>query len=234
VEGATVDLNGHTVFCDPDPAGIQPTGVALGGTAAELRDGVVRGCDPGVLLNAPGGHVVENVIVVDSGHACFEVGSESPGNRLRGNVALRSGGDGFSVGGDGSILEGNIAIENESNGFFTSVGDGKHKFTRNFSVLNETNGFLITRARNKLGFNAAHRIGGQGFEVNGSRQRPSNSLAVDNGGGGIAGNGTGCSFVKNSSLANPAYDLHDSHVDCDENQWRDNLFGAATPAAWIE
>jgi parallel beta-helix repeat protein len=138
-----LDLKGQQITCD----GTVPTavGIDISGTGAVVRNGVVTGCQTGVLIE-----------------------SGASKNKVLNVVSQSNTGDGFIVAGDSNVLLNNSAINNGGDG--TALGDDGFEVDGNTNTLefntatgNSTEGFLATGTSNKLVQNDADHSGYDGF-----------------------------------------------------------------------
>jgi parallel beta-helix repeat protein len=217
---AVLDLGGHRITCDS----FRDDGVRLSGSGATLKNGQVNLCGNGVVLGAPGRHVVKNVVSTRSANNAFTVTSD--GNRLENNVADTTGVTGFNLSAASrNTLVGNLATRTETfSGFSATAGSNENRFQDNVAAANASGGFLVSDDGNKLVGNTAIGNGDEGFAIDGEANSVKDNRAVSNV-IGIDGDGVNNLIERNTALDNLALDLADG-VSC-ENAWRRNVFGTS-------
>jgi parallel beta-helix repeat protein len=190
VDSASLDLNGHVVFCEDTDADGVPDGIELWGKGARVKNGFVFGCHDGVHVVGQGKSTVENVGAYLNREDGFHV--DSARNTLDSNVAFGNGEEGFILHSDNNRLNNNSAIGNAQDGFDIDEGLGKNKLVGNSAQSNGDEGFDIDTESNRLNKNSASHNGGNGVE--------------------LAGNGN---IVSKNVLD---HNLAGIHVDTDNNQ----------------
>jgi parallel beta-helix repeat protein len=171
----TLDMKGHSITC----SGSLMVGLALGGSNATIKDGVVTNCTDGVILGGSGHHDVQSLVVTtdepfsdvgDKGGIAFLVASDQ--NKLNQNVArnttsqvatLIQNGIGYKVEGNKNQLQSNAAAN--SNSGFLVLGSG-NKLSRN-TTGDCLGGFGVSGSSNHLSANVAARSSATGFELKG-------------------------------------------------------------------
>ncbi len=217
---AVLDLDGHTVTCSSGD------GIHLVGRGAKLRNGVVEGCNDGIVLMGEGLHSVEGMLSKDNAVDGFSVERGSDKNRLDRNAAAGNGDDGFQFFGVQNMLTNNIASNNFF-GFFTPLpGSSKHILRENTAASNIDVGFLIPASGTEFRKNVAQRNGRWGFLISSDGSNVIRNQAFDNEGVGIEMGGDNSKLERNSAMGNGNFDLVD-YEDCSNNIWKRNIFGSA-------
>lgn len=225
VEGpATLDLNGFTVSCSTTST----FGIVLTEKSAKLLNGVVRNCNFGVILAGVGSHRVEQVLSTDNSNTGFYVDSGSDKNELDGNAATGNGGVGFGIAGANAKLINNTSTGNEVGFFNFNTNDGQ--LQHNTAAANNEWGFGLDGNGIKVDKNVAQQNGGEGFAIGGSNSTVTSNQAFDNGREGINNFAIDSKFLKNTALGNGSDDIVEENADCDNNQWKNNVFGSANRA----
>jgi len=223
---AIVDLGGHTVSCDTGVVGFQ-IGIKIVGKGAALRNGRVTDCGWGVVVLGGGGHQITKVFS-ERNAAGFYVGSAHNSLRDNGTVGVPGFSDGFFVQGDSNVLTGNMATGWER-GFFVAAGctfvcgTGSHNSLSRNTATGNTNGFaLFSASNNTLTSNQAFGNG------TGPACCPEGGIHVDSDStrNSISGNVA----LGNVPLGSGASDLSDNTVNCDKNNWTNNVFGTSDQA----
>jgi parallel beta-helix repeat protein len=250
LDGAHLNLNGHTLTCGP---GLSPIGIQLKGQRASVVNGTVLECDRGVVLGGSGKHRVSRIeYATASPGTCQAFVVKTDGNRLVRNSA--TGCDGcFEISGDGNWLIYNFAYDGPGVGFWLfHSGENNHLF-HNIAVSHYAEGFLISGENNNLiGNEAVDTLfeNGAGFEIGGAGNRLWRNRSSDNGGDGLKlfsasnrlmGNvakdnqksgiivyGTDNIIIRNKAFGNGNgvnfFDLNDDNLNCDNNIWNKNKF----------
>ena len=226
----SLDLNGFKVTCTSS----SQDGILVEGTGAKLLDGVVTACDVAVSLSGSK-HTVERVVAQASDGSGFvnyapksrftnntSVGNDGEGFsnrnaaskcRFTGNTATGNDRFGFANGGAGSTFSNNTASGNGLGGFvngFTARGNNFNTFSKNTATGNQGDGFRNLSNGNKFSGNASMANGGSGFR---------NWVQA-----------SGNTFKGNVALGNQDTDLKDDNADCDDNTWKNKLFGTSDAA----
>jgi parallel beta-helix repeat protein len=253
LDGAHLNLNDHSLVCDP---GLSATvGILLKGERTSVENGNIFDCDRGVVLEGAGEHSVSKIEYANSNPGtCVAFDVRSDRNRLFRNSAAACDGC-FEVSGDRNWLIRNFVYDGPGVGFwFFQTANNNHIF-HNIAVNQYAQGFLIQGDENNLLMNKA--VGtlwenGAGFEIAGSgnrlwRNRATNNdgygfdvfstgtnnrllenIAEDNQNTGITVPGTNNVIIRNKAFGNgdgfDSFDLSDGNLDCDNNTWRRNRF----------
>src|SRR4051812_21430127 len=144
---ASLDLSGHTVFCEDHDADGVPNGIELWGRGAQVRSGWVVGCNIGVLLVGKGKHSVEEVNAYWNWDDGFHV--DSPKNTLDSNNAYFNGDDGFRADSDHNRFNNNGSFGNGDQGFIMNEGLGQNQLTGNWAAWNVEEGFDLDNDGNR-------------------------------------------------------------------------------------
>lgn len=162
----TLNLNGFSVQCaDRNEDGRAPSaGIAVRGSGAQVRNGLVSGCGVGVKVAGSGNHTVRDVPVLFSGSDGVRV--ESDRNLITNTFALFGGESGYAVEGQLNVLSSNGATGNPL-GFV--VGE-RNVLERNLAIDSELIGFVVAGTGSALVENRALR-GPIGFAVLGQSNR---------------------------------------------------------------
>lgn len=198
LQGATLDLDGHTVACANKGWGIRVVG-------ATLLNGTVRGCQVGV---RPWESVVKHLRLTENTVGVLIAQESNGGNLIIGNVATH-GSTGFfeqeevirastfvdNVAADNdfagflfwasprSVLIGNVAARNGGDGFAVwQVG----QMSGNVARKNGGAGFRGVIFGEGLVGNVAKKNKGAGFALRSSSNRISDNVATANGGDGFS------------------------------------------------
>jgi hypothetical protein len=284
IEGATLNLNGHSVACANKGWGIQVIN-------ATLRHGTIRGCkiaviaggsvvkhltlaknDIGVAITGEwfgGDNLIANILVkkggagfyveeaynntfIDNivkdttGSAAFDI-SESWGDTLTGNVAIRNG-KGFMINGGVRLignraegnglgfqietaleLTGNIARDNIGVGFLVGP-QGLGIASHNLAIGNGDDGFQIRIDHFKVDDDADNLVDPPPVTV-------TNNYAIANRGKGlhvlpewgVELDTPQTTISGNTAIGNLGGDLADDTA-CHWTTWQNNRFGTASPA----
>ena len=232
IGGATLNLNGHTVSCDPrytGPFAQKPWGIVT--SQSTVKNGTVRGCGFGII---PSRSVVKGMTLVDndigvqlrrkytSGNNLifgnkainnrlgFEM-EESKRETLIDNIAQENAVGFFAILSD-VVLIGNVALRNQSVGFWTRDSSSA-RLAGNRAEQNDV-GFWIEGVGEITGNIAKNNIGA-GFVVDGHYSatrldRMHDNVARGNGGDGFrlhVSNGAG-TLSGNHAINNRGYGLH--------------------------
>ena len=197
LQGATLDLNGHTVACANKGWGIRVVG-------ATLLNGTVRGCHAGV---KPWESVVKDLMLIENTVGVLIAQESMGGNLIIGNVATH-GNSGFLEEDEirrPSTFVDNVAADNDFAGFLF-WSSPRSVLTGNVAVRNGGDGFNVRQAgqtsgnvarkNGGAGFrgvifgglvgNVAKRNKGAGFDLHASGNRVSDNVARANGGDGFS------------------------------------------------
>ncbi len=241
---ATFDLKGHTITSSPL---IWPL-IRVEGKHAKIRNGRLKDCAVCILVGGDGAHKIRHMevqvgssdgIIVESNHnriignrvttADFAFSVRGHGNLLLRNTANNNHGDGFVISGVNQQLIRNRAKDNINHGI--SVSGSHHKLIGN----KVTGSFLPSRAIDIWGDhhlligNISIGNTGNGFFVAGEGHLLMGNKSKTNGDSGIMINAVDSKMIQNRAFDNgdgvSTFDLYDSHQDCDNNSWINNLFG---------
>lgn len=183
VDGAVLDLNGHTFFCaDTDGDGAVPDGVVLFGRKAVVRNGTVRGCDDNVFLAGKGKHLVENVTTTQAIEDGLYVQPNSNKSRIMGTVAIANGDDGFELRGNRNRIESSRAEANAEDGIDVAGAAGSY-LASNTVVDNADAGIDLDGVATKVFTNTVSGSGGYGIEITGRRHKIVGNSVSGSGGG---------------------------------------------------
>jgi len=204
----SLDLNGFKVTCTSS----SQDGILVEGTGAKLLDGVVTACDVAVSLSGSK-HTVERVVAQASDGSGFV--NYAPKSRFTNNTSVGNDGEGFSNRNAASKcrFSNNTASGNGLGGFvngFTARGNNFNTFSKNTATGNQGDGFRNLSNGNKFSGNASMANGGSGFR---------NWVQA-----------SGNTFKGNVALGNQDTDLKDDNADCDDNTWKNKLFGTSDAA----
>lgn len=185
VSGGVLDLRKHTLICAPDEKGNIGTGIVVMGSGATVRNGKIKNCNIGVLVEGDGGHRLEHLTVTSPGldDGDYGIRVTSDNNVLVGNLVTKSPGEGFRVEGDFNLLKHNNALKNGDHGF--QAQGSNNTFLWNKAEENEGDGFRSRDGSDNRFFrNVANDNGDSGFRI-----RASNNLIIGN---NIKGNALPC------------------------------------------
>src|SRR5215510_505852 len=120
IHSASLDLNGHVVFCEDQDADGVPNGIELWGKGSRVKNGFVVGCKIGVLVAGQGKSTVEEV----GAYFNWEDGIhlDSWRNTIESNVAFGNGQDGFHIDTSNNRLKNNQAVSNGDAGYDIDAG----------------------------------------------------------------------------------------------------------------
>ena len=232
-DNVTIDLNGHTIdgnatddVVDVEEAGIDNTGKHTG---IVVKNGTLRDFESGAFADNGGGGRFEDVDALDNGRGL--VLFSSPGNSwsVRRSTAGGNAGDGFVVGGPGSVV-GNRSTGNGANGFRLNTRNGAVR--GNAAISNAEDGFNLSvplpasvRGNRAIGngddgfdsfispavelvSNVARSNRSDGFEVGNVGHTFVGNRAEGNSGNGFyAFSGRGHRFIENAAVGNGANGL---------------------------
>jgi parallel beta-helix repeat protein len=170
--GATLDMRGFTVSCDPT-SGI--TGILLQGPNAVVKNGVVTGCGNG--FGSEGGNNTLTRNLAHENVQGFEVSDNH--NKLTHNSAVNNGTHGFDIEGDTNTLNKNFADGNLNQGFH--ISGISNTLSQNRAVDNADEGFGIVSVFNTLTHNTATSNGNNGFDIESSTNILKHNTATVNG-----------------------------------------------------
>ena len=180
---ATLDLNGHPVFCDDwTNDGVLPDGIVLQGERARVKNGNVEGCHNGVVVEGEGRHRVEKIESNHNEAIGFYVTTDR--NRLDKNMALFNTRAGVEVTGSRNTLTKNLSRANGVSGHHVygqgyHLRGGRNTLKQNDAFDNRATGFLVQGERHTLVQNTARR-NYYGFRVSGERQTLRKNRATHN------------------------------------------------------
>jgi parallel beta-helix repeat protein len=150
VTGGILDLRNHTLICAPDEKGNIGTGILVMESGATVRNGKIKNCTLGVLVEGDGNHRLEHLTVtsprLDDGEYGIQVTSNY--NVLDHNIVIHVPDVGIRLdsGASYNVVKYNKAIKNGSHGF--EVQDGQNNyFLWNEARRNDEEGFR-SRERN--------------------------------------------------------------------------------------
>jgi hypothetical protein len=206
VDGAQLDLQGHTLLVD--------AGVLLSGSSTVLRNGRIEiGRGGGVPVGGPvgavamdgGGHRLEGLVVINGGGAAIVL--ESSGNLVQDCTLVGDQGVGGS--GDGNVIR-RVSVPGAMEGFHI-IGSG-NVLVRNVTV--ETYGIIIEGDDNAVVGNIVQDHRGRGIEVSGQGNRlVANTVA---------------------SEVDGATDVLDDSGGCTANTWLLNTYETVDPACLLD
>jgi parallel beta-helix repeat protein len=172
VEGpVVVNLQGQTIDCHSDPRALSGTGIVVTGVRAHIRNGTVKDCKTGVLVQGDGGHRLRWLTVTASQNASggdqgFVV--ESDGNLLVRNTVHDFPGEGYRVSGNANVLWRNRATDDGNTGFQIRPGSN-NKLVGNQSKRNAGDGFRSRDGgNNDIWRNIAYRNQDAGIQLRNS------------------------------------------------------------------
>jgi hypothetical protein len=172
LDGATLDLNGHTFFCaDTDGDGRVPDGIVLFARGSVLRNGTVRGCDDNVFLAGKGKHRVENVTTTLAVEDGFYIQPKSNKSVITGVVSTANGDDGFETRGSRNRFESSTASDNAEDGFDIVKGGARNQIVGCTSSGNIDAGIDVDGARTQILNSTVTGSGGFGLEIGSRRNR---------------------------------------------------------------
>ena len=240
---ATLDLRGHTVDCAELTTHV---GIAVEGEKATIKNGTVTGCSTGVTIGGTGRHRIVGITTIKNRDDGFENLEDSDSNTYLSNIAQDNndpadpGGahDGFEIRpSNNHRLYLNIS-QNNGEGF--DVGGSRHLLSGNIAKGNLTGeGFFLGGENHKATHNIASHNGQDGFHVNGGGNTLRRNMAIGNEESGILVDGGAENNILKKNVAqgngkqNGGFDLEDKNPNCDNNQWRWNVFGTANPVTCI-
>jgi parallel beta-helix repeat protein len=218
VDGITLDLDGHTIYGDPDTG---TNGILVTGDDAVLRNGVIREFDRGIdaqsnprsfanihtLYNSNVGIRIEGNSVDRPSTTLRDVSASHGGGgiALRGlNFVVRNAtiadnvGDGMSTTEVGSMRLTNSDAHSNASGFVLDDVTTA-SVAGNRATGNNSNGFVLAASASRSAFsnNTASSNGGDGFNAAGDGITFSRNTATDNGESGIDATGANNRFVGN-------------------------------------
>jgi copper-binding protein NosD len=219
----TVDLNGHALRCT-DFAG----GVEVSGTSAQVFNGSIIGCEPGV--EAIGStHQFSFLVVQGYVAAGFDIESTDSyygHNLVTTSRAAHPDAIGFFVIGTGNTLSQNSAAGNEA-GFWD--GGTKSTYIANFARGNYFGFFargLKTSKQSLLKKNTATK-NAVGIGWYGSTARMTKNTVTKNTIVGLGLFADGKSLVSGNTVKENLGDLYDTTPGCGSNVWQSNSFTIA-------
>jgi Periplasmic copper-binding protein (NosD) len=242
VDGGSLDLGRFTVVCDHE--GPPSVGIVLKGQRAHLRGGAVTGCELGIHVAGSGRHTVRDVTVSASNQGVL-IGDESDRNRFLRNNVLRGTADAaVQVNGNSNELRFNNIAGSEDQGFEINgsdnriedntiggvgegiqlTGEGNH-VTRNRIIGTLERGVEVRAGAHVIAFNLIADGGTDGIALVAEAQgnHVTHNAVYRNGDAGIEVNAFDNRIERNRVLLNEV-DLQDRTADCDNNQWRGNVF----------
>jgi parallel beta-helix repeat protein len=218
-DGAILDLQGHIVACQCGPGAIAIRCIILTGAGAQLLNGAVQGegaCEDSITLEGTGGHTVRNVTSTRAELSAVNrnIIVLSDQNQLI-NVMAESGDHAaFHILGNHNRLIDNIA----------------RCFNLVFAACVEVDGtenLLIENFATSTFISGTNR---GGFGIRGNNNVLRGNRAIGNEGLGMVVVGTGNRLTRNTALNNST-DLVDTHEDCDNNLWQQNVFRTSRAGA---
>jgi hypothetical protein len=174
VNGASLDLGGHTVMC----TSTERNGIELIGQGGRLKNGKVTGCANGVVLAGIGKHVVQSMVV--DGNVAHGFRLTSPNNTLESSTTQLNGGDGVHITTATNRLNNNTALWNTQDGFDINSGAGQNQLLGNVASYNGKRGFQIATDKNRLSNNTAGWNLQSGFNLVGNNNILSLNASHDN------------------------------------------------------
>ena len=174
VDGATLDLNGHSVIGHSGINCIEVTG------GATLKNGTVMNCKEGIIVGGDRNKVI-GMIASNNDRRGFRIISGNE-NRLYKCSARENGRKGFTIeAGEYNFLEKCSAEENGQEGFSIEPGD-YNRLEKCSATNNGRQGFRIEGEFNKIIKSEAKANCRDGIEVNaGNNNLVVNNLVEDNG-----------------------------------------------------
>lgn len=248
--GSLLNMNGFTVDCVERGR----DGIQVKGSAAILQNGTVTNCRLGVEVTGDGRHIVTKVTARGNRFWGFAILSND--NKLSYNTSAdTTEGLGFQLLflGNRNTLKGNLARENNGDGFFAH-SKNDNSFIKNRAISNIGKGFSISGNRNDFRKNLAKDNGNgsfdAGFNLEGNNVKVLWNKSVRNSGAGfliqfgssrvtVLGNiakknkeqgirvsqGAIDNTLKgNVAVRNKGNDLSDGNPHCDNNKWKWNWF----------
>ena len=223
----TFDMKGHTVTCLLFNTN---DGLRLEGKKAQVKNGEIRSCRTGMIVDGTGQHRVENLVVQNSaqrgivitstknvlkaitsqnnGQDGFDISEAGKGNTITDSQAIDNGGHGFAVGSvlfPGSIdskvvLKDNLAHNNDESGFW--VLGNQHRLDGNTATGNGDHGIAIHEDRNTIKKNTATGNNAVGINISGVKNIVTDNTAIDNTSHGFLFSGFQHKAQRNTSHAN--------------------------------
>jgi hypothetical protein len=241
VDGGSLVLGRFTVVCDHEE-GAPSVGIVLEGQAAHLRGGAVTGCVLAIRVAGSGRHTIRDVTASASNQGVF---IESDRNRLLHSDILRGRDDAaVQINGNNNELRFNNIAGSDDQGFEVNGSDNR---IEDNAIGGVAEGIQLMGDRNRVTRNRIIGATDRGVEVRAGGHVIAFNLVADGGADGIAllddGNGNDVHgnavygnadegvevatfdnrIERNRVLLN-GVDLQDTTADCDNNQWRDNVF----------
>jgi len=189
VTGGILNLRKHTLSCAADEGGNIGTGILVTGSGATVRNGKIKNCTLGVLVEGDGSHHLEHLTVtspgLDEGQYGIQVTSNY--NILTHNIVRRVPDVGIRLdsGASFNVVKYNKAIKNGSHGF--EVQDGQNNyFLWNEAKQNKEEGFRSRERnapadRNSFVRNTAEDNGDDGFRIRAAENLVIGNIAIGNG-----------------------------------------------------
>ncbi len=224
---AVLDLNGKEVHCiDPNENGIE-----IEGWFATVKNGLITGCEEGVVVGGYGYHRVLGLEITRSALNLTGIVVNSNRNRIVDNNVHDNDSTGIFVIGSYNLLKRNRSDGNDGHGF--QVSGNRNYLLDNTADGNRDDGFLISGNNHFFWHNSANGNTIFGFSISGDF----NVFLLNSAIGNLSGfrNNFGANdntYKFNTALDNDT-DLVDAIADCDNNVWENNTFVTSDPAACI-
>jgi len=202
----TLDLRGHSIIGNANLDGI-----LVDGEKAKIRNGTVKDCFNGVVLEGEGHHKVFKMKAVDNEEWGFAVNSDY--NRLTVNTASDNGDNGFYFIGNNNWFVKNRAENNGDEGFYGPSESGQNKIYMNRAIGNLQDGIQVVGNENRVIHNLAkengydtdgkvYKGGYDGFEIDGDRNFVYKNRSFNNSLSGFEVDGRENKILKNRAKQN--------------------------------
>lgn len=245
--GATLDLDGHAVFCaDMDADTSLPDGIRMTGAKAIVRGGGVVGCRVGLAVAGEGRHSIEQV-TTESNATGMRVETASVRNRIEACASVDNAGDGFLFEGDRTSVTDSFASGNTI-GFRVQSSRNRLKNSHSTEHLS---GIDVDGADNKLSLvTSSHndyglRCRGEGcrivefgaventveaLSIESSAKVKSSAFSSNQVGIHVYASAAQVKIVGNNSSLNDGFDMVDDVAGCGAHVWQNNVFGSSNDA----
>jgi hypothetical protein len=225
LDGGTLQMRGYTYSCKEGVA--FDNGFRVQGRSSRVLDGIIEDCLIPLFVGGLGGHTIRNVHVIDSGLVALQIVSDR-------NVVIHLTSETTSAPPTlGAMISGSNNRISDSN-FKGRLGlslFGNRNALQRSNISGTQAGLSVDGTNHSLIGNELLGSNFYGISVHGSGHMLQSNVSNNNGGDGFAIFSTSTRLINNEAfnngLGSGLYDIADWNLDCANNLYRANRFGAA-------
>lgn len=180
-------------------------GILIDGERANIRNGTVKECFNGVVVDGDGHHKVFKMKALANDEMGFVVNSDY--NRLTLNRSIDNLENGFYFFGSNNWFIKNRAENNDGEGFYGKEDAWQNKLYLNRAVSNDDEGFQIEGDQNRISLNLSKENDNDGITIDGNQNFVYKNKSFDNIKMGFEIDGAGNKIIKNRARQNQQHGI---------------------------